>query len=75
MTAQDKKFVGPTGKKFRMDCPKGCFEATGTVIGSMIYSDESNVCKAAIHAGKINNDGGPVMMVISNGENKYDSAM
>lgn len=44
--------MGPTGKAFRVECPRGCGKLdTGSVIGSMIYVDESAVCKSAVHAG------------------------
>lgn len=69
-------FVGPTGKAFRVECPRGCGEMdTGSVIGSMIYVDESAVCKAAVHAGFLNDaEGGEFMFVIANGEQEYESA-
>lgn len=45
------------------------------MIGSMIYNDESSVCKSAIHAGFLVNDkGGELIVVIANGEEKYDSS-
>jgi len=41
----------------------------------MIYSDESSICKAAIHAGFLVSDhGGEFVLVIANGEEKYDSS-
>jgi hypothetical protein len=41
----------------------------------MIYSDESSICKAAIHAGKITDEaGGEFEFVIANGETKYESS-
>jgi len=42
----------------------------------MIYSDDSNICKAAIHAGKLDNEiGGEFSITIANGESNYESAM
>jgi len=42
---------------------------TGSVIGSMIYVDSSNVCKSAVHAGFLNDEeGGEFMFIIANGE-------
>jgi hypothetical protein len=32
-----KKYEGATGKKFRVNCPKGCGNKGGVVIGTMIY--------------------------------------
>jgi hypothetical protein len=41
----------------------------------MIYSDESSVCKSAIHGGKLDNEtGGEFIITIANGETTYDSA-
>jgi hypothetical protein len=41
----------------------------------MIYVDESAVCKAAVHAGFLNDaEGGEFMFVIANGEQEYESA-
>lgn len=67
---EDKVFVGPTGKMFRVQCPRGCGAMeTGSVIGSMIYVDSSNVCKSAVHAGFLNDEeGGEFMFIIANGE-------
>lgn len=69
-------FEGKTGKKFRVSCNRHCLKAEGgTVIGSMIYTDKSSVCKAAIHAGFLDNDkGGEFILIIANGEEKYDSS-
>jgi hypothetical protein len=69
-TGEDKLFVGPTGKAFRVECPRGCGALdTGSVIGSMIYVDESVVCKAAVHAGFVKDaEGGEFLFVIANGE-------
>jgi len=71
----DKAFAGPTGKQFRIECPKGSGSAEGSVIGTMIYDMKSNVCKAAVHAGLVTNDKpGEVIMIIANGEEKYHSS-
>lgn len=45
------------GDSFVASCPAGC--ATGEVWGTGIYTDESNLCTAAAHAGEITlEDGG-----------------
>jgi hypothetical protein len=44
-------YPGVTGKKFKITCPSGCLSKPGNVIGHMVYLDESVICKAAIHAG------------------------
>jgi len=72
-TGDDKIFAGPTGKQFRIQCPKGCGKLeTGTVIGSMIYVDESSVCKSAVHSGFLEDKtGGEFLFIIANGEQSY----
>jgi hypothetical protein len=41
----------------------------------MIYTDDSSICKAAIHAGFIDNKrGGEFFVVIANGEDRYRSS-
>ncbi|XP_064460933.1 clotting factor C-like [Ornithodoros turicata] len=46
-------------------CPPGCGLTQGTVIGTVVYHHLSSVCRAAVHAGKINNAGGPIYVVRS----------
>lgn len=60
----DPRFSGPTGKSFRIKCPRSCLKnPLGNVIGTMIYTDDSSVCKAAIHSGfLINEKGGEVLL-------------
>jgi hypothetical protein len=41
----------------------------------MIYNDESAICKAAVHAGYVVSEkGGELIVVIANGEEKYESS-
>jgi len=48
---------------------------TGSVIGSMIYVDESAVCKSAVHAGFLDDgEGGEFIYVVANGEKEYESS-
>ncbi|XP_018423032.1 PREDICTED: cysteine-rich secretory protein LCCL domain-containing 1 [Nanorana parkeri] len=42
----------------RYECSAGCLENTAKVIGSVHYEMQSSICRAAIHAGVIDNDGG-----------------
>uniref|UniRef100_A0A3Q2ZZM5 Cysteine rich secretory protein LCCL domain containing 1 n=2 Tax=Kryptolebias marmoratus TaxID=37003 RepID=A0A3Q2ZZM5_KRYMA len=42
----------------RYECPAGCLDATGKVVGTVYYEMQSSVCRAALHAGVIDNDGG-----------------
>jgi len=50
-------------------CPEGCLHhERGSVFGTMVFAEESSICKAAIHAGFIkDHEGGEVIFVIANG--------
>jgi hypothetical protein len=53
----DPLFEGPSGKTFRIKCPKGCAKSAGAVMGTQVYNDESSVCKSALHSGFLKDDG------------------
>uniref|UniRef100_A0A8C8G3G7 LCCL domain-containing protein n=1 Tax=Oncorhynchus tshawytscha TaxID=74940 RepID=A0A8C8G3G7_ONCTS len=40
----------------RYECPPGCLSSPGKVIGAAYYDMKSSICRAAIHAGVIQND-------------------
>ncbi|KAG8441918.1 hypothetical protein GDO86_010919 [Hymenochirus boettgeri] len=42
----------------RYECSAGCLQNSAKVIGSVHYEMQSSICRAAIHAGIIDNDGG-----------------
>lgn len=42
----------------RAYCPKGCKETNGFLFGTQIYYEESSICKAAVHDGKIDDEKG-----------------
>uniref|UniRef100_A0A8C7HLF5 Cysteine-rich secretory protein LCCL domain containing 1b n=1 Tax=Oncorhynchus kisutch TaxID=8019 RepID=A0A8C7HLF5_ONCKI len=42
----------------RYECPPGCLSSPGKVIGTAYYDMKSSICRAAIHAGVIQNDSG-----------------
>ncbi|KAF3858514.1 hypothetical protein F7725_011715, partial [Dissostichus mawsoni] len=42
----------------RYECPPGCLDSPGRVVGSGHYDMQSSVCGAGLHAGVIDNDGG-----------------
>ena len=47
---------------------------SGAVWGSAIYTDDSSVCRAALHAGIISNAGGVVKIEIRPGQNSYNAS-
>ncbi|XP_039252538.2 retinoschisin-like [Styela clava] len=56
-------------------CVKGCLTSSVPVKGSIVYTDDSSICKAAIHAGVINNDGGSVQVRRLPGRRYYSSTV
>ncbi len=47
---------------------------TGNVWGTMVYTDDSRICRAALHAGVIGPDGGTVTIRPSAGRRSYDGS-
>uniref|UniRef100_A0A8C5I1L5 Cysteine-rich secretory protein LCCL domain-containing 1-like n=1 Tax=Gouania willdenowi TaxID=441366 RepID=A0A8C5I1L5_GOUWI len=43
---------------YRYECPPGCLDRPGKVVGTGYYDMQSSVCGAALHSGIIDNDGG-----------------
>ncbi len=68
-------FRGDIGSIFLVNCPKNCFESEGSIWGSGIYTHDSSICKAAIHAGVNQDDGGLVEFIKAPGLNKYESSI
>ena len=52
------------------DCPSEA-TATGSVWGSDAYTDDSAICRAALHAGAIGTGGGLVFVVEAPGQDNY----
>ncbi|XP_078543256.1 cysteine-rich secretory protein LCCL domain-containing 1 [Lissotriton helveticus] len=42
----------------RYECPAGCLDSRAKVIGSVHFEMQSSICRAAIHHGILDNDGG-----------------
>ncbi len=60
-------------QNFRVQCPAFCADKPGRVYGNQAYSIESSICRAAIHAGVVNDgDGGVVKVSVKPGQAKYD---
>lgn len=58
----------------RIYCPRGCAQ-TGTVIGSVVYHQLSALCRAAVHAGRLNNAGGTVTLVATGNFADFGASM
>ncbi len=67
-TAQSNR--GSNGQSF--DCKCSPDFAMGTIWGTGTYTDDSNICTAALHAGSIaRNTGGNVRYTVSAGQSSY----
>lgn len=54
---------------FSVVCPVNCTQ--GSVWGSSTYTTDSAICVAAVHAGVIKEDGGPVKVSLHPGRPSY----
>ncbi|NVJ22401.1 protease B [Myxococcus sp. AM011] len=61
-------YRGQNGTQIRCSCPA---TSSGTVWGTDLYTDDSNACAAAVHAGAIPSTGGTVVAVIQPGQSSY----
>ncbi|KAI8485972.1 hypothetical protein Bbelb_362930 [Branchiostoma belcheri] len=59
-----------TGDSFTVNCPSGCSHGAD-VWGSGVYTDDSGVCRAAIHDGRLTNSGGRVTVYRWSGQTSY----
>lgn len=56
-------------KAFSVVCPVNC--TTGSVWGTDVYTTDSSICVAALHAGVISANGGPVKVTLTAGKPSY----
>nr|XP_055037781.1 cysteine-rich secretory protein LCCL domain-containing 1 [Misgurnus anguillicaudatus] len=54
----------------RYECPAGCLDSITKVVGTVYYDMQSSICRAGIHYGVIDNDGG-WMDVTRHGRKEY----
>lgn len=59
-------------KSFAVVCPVNC--KMGSVWGSDVYTTDSAICVAAVHAGVIGDNGGPVKVTLKPGKPKYNGS-
>jgi hypothetical protein len=70
-TVADRR--GSDGDQFEYDCPAG--GQPDDVWGTDVYTDDSSVCTAAVHAGAITvEEGGTVLIEIRPGEDEYEAS-
>jgi hypothetical protein len=66
-------FRGRAGAMFLYVCPAG--GSFGSVWGTNVYTDDSSVCSAAVHAGLLEaEDGGRVVIRILPGRSSYEGS-
>lgn len=56
---------------FKATCVQDCSKAEVRVSGSQVYTDDSSICKSAIHAGVTNENGGSVEIRRLPGRRRY----
>ena len=61
------------GKTYKFKCPAGNKEAA--VWGTDIYTVDSSMCNAALHAGKLTSSGGLVTIELRPGESTYKGSL
>lgn len=66
-------FRGVPGTNVSATCPP--LNATGYVWGTDLYTDESSVCTAAVHAGVISSAGGAISFNVAAGQPSYAATL
>ena len=68
------QYRGQNGLRVSLDCTSGN-SAVYTVWGTGTYTDDSSVCMAGVHAGRISaTEGGTVRIEISAGRESYEGS-
>jgi hypothetical protein len=62
---------GQNGREITFVCPPG---EPASIYGSDVYTDDSSVCTAAVHAGVIDLRGGAITVTIQPGRRKYEGS-
>lgn len=63
----------PVGTTIDVRCPSDC-SLTQAVWGSAIYTSDSGICKAAIHAGTLTIEGGVTQIRLAPGQDSYEGS-
>jgi hypothetical protein len=67
-------YRGQNGTVVTCDCTSAA-TSSGSVWGTGVYTDDSILCRAALHAGVIGTSGGTISAVIQPGQSKYDGTL
>ncbi len=65
-----QQIEGEVNTYLNVECPANC--TSGSLWGTTIYTDDSAVCRAAIHAGVMPASGGQFAVVIAEGQDSYE---
>jgi hypothetical protein len=68
--SQMSTFRGQNGRRVSFVC-EAIGTSTNTVWGTGVYTDDSSVCRAAVHAGVMLSTGGPVTVEVRPGRDSY----
>ena len=69
------KVLSILNTRYVVKCPKDCSKEEQKVWGDSIFTDDSNVCQAGIHAGLMTDKGGELEVAIEEGKDKYAGKM
>ena len=64
-----RQLEGENGTAFRVSCPGSCNQ--GSVYGTGVYTADTSICRAGVHAGAIPAEGGTVTVVLQPGRLAY----
>ncbi|XP_076810416.1 uncharacterized protein LOC143453138 [Clavelina lepadiformis] len=73
--ARDSSFAKSSETMFDVFCPSSCVGSSGIVWGNIVYTENSSICRAAIHDGKVTDSGGRVRFYKYKGQNSYASVL
>lgn len=59
------------GESFKAFCSSSCIDQNVNIYGSLIYSEDSSICKSAYHMGVISASGGQFSVLIGPSQNGY----
>ena len=54
--------------QFIVNCPPGCANSAGTVVGNVQYADFASVCRSAVHDGQVDDENGGNIAINTIGE-------
>ena len=70
-----RQLEGNDGARFRISCPAACDKSSSSTYGTGVYTGDSPVCKAGIHAGAIPREGGVFTIQLEAGRPAYRGGM